>query len=379
MKIAAFNVENLFDRAKILNQDDEAETQSILDAVSQLNSLFEHDSYTNDILKQMGQLVVQLGLDKSDEGTFVILRQIRGRIISRPRNQPFEFKASGRQDWVGWAELRTAPVNEIAVMNTGRVIRDVDADILAVVEAENRVALKQFSDLILEEVGGTPYTQIMVIDGNDQRGIDVGLMTKTDYEIGLMRSHIHDLQDDGTPIFSRDCPEYSVKTLSGETIWILPNHFKSKFGGDNPDSRQKRLVQATRTAQIYQRLRSEGQNLVVVLGDLNDTPDSPPLQPLLTDTDLKDVSAHPSFDTGEFTGREGTDERGIGTFGLGNDDQKIDYLLLSPDLFSRVRASGLFRKGAWPGTRPPRWSVYPELKKEIHVASDHHVIWAELD
>ncbi|MGL5835172.1 MAG: endonuclease/exonuclease/phosphatase family protein [Waterburya sp.] len=379
MKIAAFNVENLFDRAKILNQDDENKTQSILDAVSQLNSLFEQDTYTDDILNQMRQLVAQLDLEKSDEGTFVRLRQIRGRIISRPRNQPFEFKASGRQDWVGWAELRTAPVNEIAVINTGRVIRDVDADILAVVEAENRVALKQFSDLILEEVGGIPYTQIMVIDGNDERGIDVGLMTKTGYEIGLMRSHIHDLQDDGSPIFSRDCPEYSVKTPSGETIWILPNHFKSKFGGDNPDSRQKRLAQATRTAEIYQRLRSEGQNLVVVLGDLNDTPDSTPLQPLLTDTDLKDVSEHPSFDTGEFTGREGTDERGIGTFGLGNDDQKIDYLLFSPDLFSRVRASGLFRKGAWPGKKPPRWSVYPELKEEIHVASDHHVIWAELD
>jgi endonuclease/exonuclease/phosphatase family metal-dependent hydrolase len=379
MKIAAFNVENLFDRAKILNQDDENETQSILDAVSQLNSLFEQDTYTDDILNQMRQLVAQLDLEKSDEGTFVILRQIRGRLIMRPRNQPFEFKASGRQDWIGWAELRTAPVNEIAVMNTGRVIRDVDADILAVVEAENRVALKQFSDLILEEVGGIPYYQIMVIDGNDERGIDVGLMTKSGYEIGLMRSHIHDLQDDGSPIFSRDCPEYSVKTPSGETVWILPNHFKSKFGGDNPDSRQKRLAQATRTAEIYQRLRSEGQDLVVVLGDLNDIPGSTPLQFLLADTDLKDVSARPSFDTGEFTGREGTDERGIGTFGLGNDDQKIDYLMLSPDLFSRVRASGLFRKGAWAGKKPPRWSVYPELKEEIHVASDHHVIWAELD
>lgn len=64
----------------------------------------------------------------------------------------------------------------------------------------------------------------MVIDGNDERGIDVGLMTKTGYEIGLMRSHIHDLQDDGAPIFSRDCPEYSVKTPSGETIWILQHY-----------------------------------------------------------------------------------------------------------------------------------------------------------
>lgn len=118
MKIAAFNVENLFDRAKIFNQDDEDETQTILDAVSQLNSLFERDTYTDDILNQIRQLVAQLGLERSDEGTFVRLRQIRGRMISRPRNRPFEFKAGGRNDWVGWAELRTASVNEIAVMNT---------------------------------------------------------------------------------------------------------------------------------------------------------------------------------------------------------------------------------------------------------------------
>ena len=100
---------------------------------------------------------------------------------------------------------------------------------------------------------------------------------------------------------------------------------------------------------------------------------------MLAGTDLKDVSDHPSFDTGEFEGRPGTGERGIGTFGLGNDNQKIDYLLLSPALFARVRKSGLFRMGAWPGSRPPRWTVYPELKREIHVASDHHVIWAEID
>jgi hypothetical protein len=56
-------------------------------------------------------------------------------------------------------QLRTAAVNEIAIMNTGRVIRDVDADILAVVEAEDRVALKQFSEQVLTEVGGRPYAR----------------------------------------------------------------------------------------------------------------------------------------------------------------------------------------------------------------------------
>ena len=116
---------------------------------------------------------------------------------------------------------------------------------------------------------------------------------------------------------------------------------------------------------------------MVVLGDLNDTPDSGALRPLLEETDLKDVSTHPTFTDFEFAPASPTN-RGIGTFGLGNDSDKIDYLLLSPALFERVTLGGIFRKGAWPGVQPPRWDVYPQLTRRTHVASDHHVIWAEI-
>jgi endonuclease/exonuclease/phosphatase family metal-dependent hydrolase len=370
VKIAAFNVENLFDRAKAFNANGPSTTQAILDDTAELNGLFELPEYSKADLDRIAELLVALELDKSDQGPFVLLRQIRRRMVSRPRNKPFVLVAEGRGDWVGWAELRTAAVNEVAILNTGQVIRDVEADVLAVVEAEDRVALKLFSDQVLKEVDGKPYERVMVIDGNDERGIDVGLMTRAGYEIGQMRTHIHDTTPTGSLIYSRDCPEYEIITPAGESIWVLPNHFKSKFGGDSPESRAKREAQATRTAEIYEGLRTGGHAHVIVLGDLNDTPDSQALTPLLDGTDLMDVSDHPKFSTGEFPG--------IGTFGLGNDNQKIDYLLLSPALFNRVTAGGLFRMGAWPGRQPPRWEVYEELEREVHVASDHHVIWAEI-
>jgi len=247
-----------------------------------------------------------------------------------------------------------------------------------VIEAEDRVSLKMFSDIILKQVEGKPYDQVMVIDGNDERGIDVGLLTKKGFDIQLMRSHIHDLNDNSYPIYSRDCPEYQVKTTDNETIWVLPNHFKSKYGGNDASSQNRRQKQAEQTATIYNRLMAEGNENVIVLGDLNDTPDSEPLAPLLVDTNLRDVSEHPTFDTGEYKGKPGTGDKGIGTFGLGNDSDKIDYLLLSPALYDRVTASGLFRKGAWPGKRPKRWTVYDTLTHKVHMASDHHVIWAEI-
>lgn len=387
MKIAAFNVENLFDRSKAFNESSSAVTQRTLRAVAELNSIFEEENYTSARKNRILELVEILEFNRFNEGPLALIRKIRGAIIRRPRAGGIEVVANGRGDWIGWAELKTAPVNEIAVLNTGRVIRDVNADILAVIEAEDRVSLKKFTQFVFDRVNDelppdqrpTPYTCVMLIDGNDDRGIDVGLMTKAGFDIGLMQSHIHDLKPDGNPVYSRDCPEYAVTTPTGELIWLLPNHFKSKFGGNDAASIAKRKAQATRTAEIYQRLRNNGQDNVVILGDLNDTPDSEPLQPLLTGTDLRDVSVHPRFEVGEFNVPASNTSRGIGTFGLGNDNDKIDFLLLSPALFDRVTAAGLFRKGAWPGSRPRRWEVYDELTEKIHVASDHHLIWAEID
>ena len=379
MRIAAFNVENLFDRAKVFNDEDPDAHRDVLDAHAALNTLFEHPVYSDADKADMLSLMERLGMLRRDEGRFTRIRKIRGQLISRPRKPKAPFiKANGRDDWVGWCELRTAAVDEIAMANTARMIRDVGADILAVVEAESRPVLLKFHDLMLDKFGMTDgYRHIMLIDGNDDRGIDVGLATGTGYPIGRMRSHVDDRKADGRFIFSRDCPEFEVETPCGNRLVVLPNHFKSKFGGNDPTSRAKRRAQAEAVAGYYRRLIDDGVENVVVLGDLNDTPDSAELAPLLVDTDLRDASEHPNFTEVEFNADNG--HRGIGTHGLGNDDDKIDYLLLSPALFARVSRGGIFRKGIWPGSRPPRWSTYPELQRKLHAASDHHAIWADID
>jgi endonuclease/exonuclease/phosphatase family protein len=139
------------------------------------------------------------------------------------------------------------------------------------VEADNRISLNKFSAILLKAIEGMPYPHVMLIDGNDDRGIDVGLLTKARYEIVGIRSHVDDADAKGT-IFSRDCPEYIVRTPTGKRLIVLVNRFKSKGHGKQSDSNEKRERQARRVTKIYKSLVSQGEKNVVVLGDFQRPP-----------------------------------------------------------------------------------------------------------
>jgi endonuclease/exonuclease/phosphatase family metal-dependent hydrolase len=368
MKVASFNVENLFSRPRAMNKDSWAEGRPILEDYAKLNTILQKQQYSEADKTEIVELVGSLGLKSDDMGKYAVLRQNRGQLLKRKRDGSIEIVAAGRDEWIGWVELRRESLNEKAILNTAAVIRDVNADVIGIVEAEDRISLKEFNDTVIKSEKGIPYEQVMLIDGNDSRGIDVGLMARGEYKIGLMRSHVHDLHD-SVVVFSRDCPEYQITTPTGECIWVLVNHLKSKGFGSQQSSDARRRLQATAIKEIYSGLIARGEKNVVILGDFNDTPDSESLQPLLEDTDLKDVSAHPNFDDGGFRG----------TYGGATASNKIDYVLLSPTLFARVGSGGIFRKGAWPGVRPKKWEVYPSIIEKYHAASDHQAIWAEID
>jgi Endonuclease/Exonuclease/phosphatase family len=238
-----------------------------------------------------------------------------------------------------------------------------------VVECEGRAALLQFSQKLLPTVGGQAYDQAMLIDGNDERGIDVGLLAGRGHQIGWMRSHVDDRSYAGERVFSRDCPEYSIWAPSGAVVWVLLNHFKSKGYGRQEASDRKRWLQAESVRAIYERLLSEKADLVAVIGDLNDHPASDAMAPLLRDSGLKDISEHPAF--------QGDDRPG--TYGRGTLQEKIDYILLSPKLYEKVTAAGVWRRGVWGPNKTPSWEVYPEMKSSHHAASDHAALWCDLD
>lgn len=370
-RLAAYNVENMFDRPAVMDSEDWMRGAAVLAAHARVNELIQREEYDADTRAEILEQLAILGLVRSDVSEFAILRKLRGSFLVRRRDGTTEVVADGRADWVGFVELTTEPVTELASTHTAMVMRDVGADVLGVVEAESRPVLEMFSSVLLRQVDWTPYDEVLLIDGNDMRGIDVGMLARAGHTVTDIRTHVYDRDADGV-VFSRDCAEYHLRTPGGERLVVLVNHFKSKgysTPGD-PLGGERRRRQAARVAAIHDGLVAEGHEYVAVVGDLNDSPDSESLAPLLTGTSLRDISEHPDFEWGPRRG----------TFGSGNEEDKIDYVLLSPALFAMATGGGVFRKGVYrgPRTRDP-WEIYETLTDEVDEASDHAAIYADLD
>lgn len=370
MRIATFNVENMFERAKALNLATWAEGKPVVDDHNRLNTLIQEPVYTDaikaELLKIMGR---HDGLLATGESAYLRLRDIRGKLLVRPQNKPVEIGVDGRRDWIGWFELEREPVSETATENTARIIGLLNADILCVVEAESRVGLRRFNEEVIPKVGAAPYQHVMLIGGNDDRGINVGILTRAGFDLTVMRSHVDDIDDTGL-IFSRDCAEYAVTTPDGNTVLLMVNHFKSKGYGRPAASAAKRLRQARRVRQIYDQRLAEGHALVAVLGDLNEIPDEAPMDPLVREgSNLTDVMVHPTF-VGD--GRPGT-------HGNGTKSAKLDYILMSPALSAKVTAGGIERRGVWGGKHGTLFPHLPEMQTEKDAASDHAALWVDAD
>lgn len=174
IKIASFNVENLFARPKAFRDIDPATEQPVLEAFREVNELIKKQTYTQADKERMRDLLVVLEIYVNSYGAirrndtldppWAWLRENRGAFDRQPTDttKNIEVVASGRAAWIGWIELAREAVNEVGTRMTARVIRDVDADILAVVEAEDRPALVRFNEQLLAK----RYKHIMLIDGN---------------------------------------------------------------------------------------------------------------------------------------------------------------------------------------------------------------------
>ncbi len=380
VRVASFNVENLFARPAAFSAENQAVGNQVLADYREFNTLIGNQVYSAADRERMKDLLVALDVYYvnthnavrrrfTQTPAWAWMRKNRGSFDTEPTDptKDVEINATGRNAWIGWLELATHAVNEIGTRMTAKVITEIDADILAIIEAEDRTSLIRLNDELL----GGMYRHVMLVDGNDERGIDVGIMTKTGFPIRLIRSNV-DAEDDQGTVFSRDCCEFAVGTPSGAVLRVLVNHFKSQSGGGG--SQRKR--QATKVRGIVEELVNDGDR-VLVLGDLNEGQPAldqpPPNLATLFDPNGPLVSCYqlPGFEVGA---RPGT----FAPCALGD---RLDYILLSHSLVPGFRNGEVFRKGVWGDrkTRPTDWETYPEMTESVHQASDHSAVVIDLD
>lgn len=362
MRIATFNMENLFSRPNAMSDDPDIDSSDVLKDFQKLNMLIQYKTYTVAVKEELLALIDKHGV-KAPRPKTIRLHEVREKLVVAPQNGAMRIDIDGRDDWVGWFDLIRRDVSWKATYNTARVIDLIRPDILLAVEVEDRLAMQRFHDQVLaSNFPESSYPFNVLIDGNDERGIDIGLYSR--YPIVSVRTHIDERDESGSPLFSRDCPEFEIALRGGRTLIVLGNHFKSKGYGQPAATAAKRLRQARRVCDLA-RDAIERSDLVLVAGDLNDTPDSPPLKALRNGIELKDISAHPKY--------EGRVPTYGGSQSLNN---KIDYLLMSPALYDTVSRGAVEISGVY---APIAGAPFPDLSRKQDQASDHGLLWADVD
>lgn len=205
-----------------------------------------------------------------------------------------------------------------------QVIDASEADVLALQEVENIEVLTEFRDKygLAEE-----YPHLVLVEGNDRRGIDVALMSR--HPIQNVKSHadkVFEIPGQEPRGFLRDLLQADIEIPQYGPVRFFAAHLASKIGGDRADAMREAEATAAR-AIIKEEVKGFPGQRYVVMGDFNDTPDSKSVQILLEkDSDgwglldgFREEPEAVSYPTSEKTARK---------WGY----KRIDQILVSPEM-----------------------------------------------
>jgi len=221
------------------------------------------------------------------------------------------------------------------------VILAADCDILALQEVENLEVLQRFNS---DYLGGL-YEEIVLVEGNDPRGIDVAVLSKFPLlDVASYRNREIANPFTGRTIrFSRDLLAIGWRDDRGRTWRLLTTHLKA--GGTSYDSviRKLQVREISRICTEADYISRFGRGLTVLAGDLNAEPWADEIGPL-SDLPYSDPARDLPY---RFTHASG---------------KVLDYILLSPEADRRYVVGS--------------YTIYREPPSEE--ASDHYMVYLDL-
>lgn len=162
-------------------------------------------------------------------------------------------------------EGNTRPISEARKQRIARVINHFNADIVALQEIENRGVLEAFNKRYLKSLG----YEVVLFEGNDQRGIDNAVLTRLPIESVTSYRH-SDYQDknDVTRRFGRDLLQVRLGEPFNGDVFVV--HFKSQLG-DEDSSNTKREAEALKAISVIKNEMDKNESYrCVIAGDFNE-------------------------------------------------------------------------------------------------------------
>jgi endonuclease/exonuclease/phosphatase family metal-dependent hydrolase len=152
------------------------------------------------------------------------------------------------------------------------LMREVNADVWALEEVENRGYLQRYLEVFLPDLG---YRHVVHFEGNDNRGIDVCVVSRIPIGPVTSQRHREFPGPDGNPMsFQRDILQVVLEPRQGSPFEMWVVHLKSNSGGSEA-AEPIRLAEARMLRRLLdERLSREADAKIVLCGDFNDVLES---------------------------------------------------------------------------------------------------------
>ncbi|QDO95261.1 hypothetical protein FNB79_15190 [Formosa sediminum] len=363
MKIASYNIENLFHRDRNLSK---AQLKySHIKWINELDSLISQTRKSNAEIRRIRELAFLLGFENITHRPYAILQKKASNLYFKGYDLEEKTKVTLINNYEGWIALQTKPIPLPAIYHKAKVISEINPEILILQNVEDRASLEEFNNTILPTFDCNPYTQIHVIQNSDKNGMEIGLLLREGYELCNIKTH-----------YLKPITEFKIMSPRQNIIRVIAVHFKSNI--QNKDVVDEcRAHFTTYLANRFKTILKNDETNIIITGTFGAPSYCYSNAPLMQDTKIKDITKHLSFEVILDEGEDQNYHR-IGAYRKGVNIKQQDYMLLSPSLFNKLKDSGLNRKGVWPENRP-KWRHYSTLKNKIQEASSHPLVWGNVE
>ena len=256
--------------------------------------------------------------------------------------ESFTVASYNVENYLGSGQMKRKPKPPEARRAVREAILRLRPDVLALQEIGQRDVLEELRAALKTE--GLDYRHLEFLQGPDPV-IHLAVLSRFPIVARRSQAHVFYLLDGRRFPVQRGFVEVDIRIGAGYQFTLINVHLKSKRPVPEADQAEMRLEESRKLrARVLELLRKKEANLLVV-GDLNDTPNAKPIKTVIGRQPKRLVDLRPA----ELPGAKGQ-RRIVWTSFYKTEDayDRFDYLLASSGMVREWSPAGT-RVLAWPG------------------------------